>query len=87
MAAGRRKSSFFAFPAGFVYLLLQTSEWGMLIAKLDKADVKSFKLLEGNYLFAVDKHHVFKDGAILENIDSKNLKVERDKHGEIVSVR
>lgn len=70
----------------FAYYYRPTSG-GMLIVKLDKADVKSFKLLEGNYLYAVDKTHVFEDGHIVENVDPGKLKIIRGKHGEIVAVK
>lgn len=58
-----------------------------MIVKLKNADVKSFKMLENSYLFAVDKTYVFEDGHLVENANPKNLSITRGQHGEIVSVK
>ena len=70
----------------FAYYYRPTSG-GMLSIKMDKADVKTFKIFQGHYQYAVDKNHVFKDNEILENVNPKTARAIADKTGEILSVR
>ena len=70
----------------FAYYYRPTSG-GMLAIKMDKADVKTFKIFEGHYQYAVDKSHVYKDSEILENINPGKARVITDKNGEILSIK
>ncbi|MGY3087610.1 hypothetical protein ACVWYF_000636 [Hymenobacter sp. UYAg731] len=70
----------------FAYYYRPTSG-GMLCIKMDKADVKTFKIFQGHYQYAVDKKHMFKDGEILENMKPGKARVITDKTGEIISVK
>ena len=70
----------------FAYYYRPTSG-GMLCIKMDKADVKTFKIFQGHYQYAIDKKHVFKDSEILENVTPEKARVITDKTGEILSVK
>ena len=59
---------------------------GMLTIKLEKADSKSFKILTGQYLYAVDYKHVFRETEILENINPQKMKIIKDNDGKIVKL-
>jgi len=72
----------FAKDKNFAYYNRPTSG-GMLTVKLEKADTKSFKILAGQYLYAVDDNHVFKETEMLENINPQKMKIIKDKDGKI----
>lgn len=75
----------FAKDKYFAYYYRPTSG-GMLIVKLDSADCKSFKILAGQYLYAVDNNHVFKETEILENINPQTMEIIKDKDGKIIKL-
>ena len=75
----------FAKDKNFVFFYRPTSG-GMLTVKLEKANSKSFKILAGQYLYAVDDSHVFKETEILENINPQKMKIIKDKEGKIVKL-
>ncbi|MFT3701289.1 MAG: DKNYY domain-containing protein [Agriterribacter sp.] len=60
---------------------------GMLCVKLDSADSKNFQILSGQYLYAVDNRHVFKETEILENIDPQKMKITKDKDNKIIKIQ
>ena len=59
----------------------------MLISKMEKADSKSFAVLKGHYLFAIDKKHVFKESEILDNLNPSSLEIINDKDGNIIGLK
>lgn len=59
---------------------------GMQIIKIDEADVKSFKILDGNYKYANDINHFYKDASIIENYSPLTVKYEKDKKGKIIAL-
>jgi hypothetical protein len=59
---------------------------GMQISKLKNADTKTFKILKGEYRYAIDKNHLFSETDIVEDIDVKKIKFHRDKKGKIIKV-
>ncbi len=73
----------FAKDKKYAYYYRPTSG-GMLCVKLDSADTKSFKVISGQYLYAVDKNHVFKETEILENINPLKMKIIKDKNGKVI---
>ena len=75
----------FAKDKNFAYYYRPTSG-GMLTVKLEKADSKSFKILAGQYLYAADYKHVFKETEILENVNPQKMKIIKDKDGKIVKL-
>jgi hypothetical protein len=75
----------FAKDKNFAYYYRPTSG-GMLIAKLDSANVKTFKVLEGHYKYAVDKNHVFCETSICENLNPSILKIIRNDQNRIVKL-
>ena len=76
---------FYAKDKNFAYYYRPTSG-GMLIAKIEEADVKTFAVLQGHYKYAVDKKYVFKDGSIIDNLKSSTLQIERDSSGKIIKL-
>ncbi|MGC4104385.1 MAG: DKNYY domain-containing protein [Ferruginibacter sp.] len=76
----------FAKDKNFAYYYRPTSG-GMLCVKLDSADSKTFQLISGQYLYAVDNKHVFKEMDILDNIDPQKMKITKDKEGKITTIQ
>ncbi|UAY51043.1 DKNYY domain-containing protein [Ferruginibacter albus] len=76
----------FAKDKSFAYYYRPTSG-GMLCVKLDSADSKTFHLIPGQYLYAVDNKHVFKEAEILENIDPQKMIITKDKEGKILKIQ
>ena len=76
----------FAKDKNFAYYYRPTSG-GMLCVKLDSAESKSFKILTGQYLYAVDSKHVFKETEVLENINPLKMKITKDKDGKILKLQ
>lgn len=75
----------FAKDKNFAYYYRWVSG-GMLCSKLKQADSRSFKMLAGEYLYAIDKKHVFKETEILDGINPLNMKIVRDKEGGILKI-
>jgi hypothetical protein len=69
-----------------VYVFRPTSG-GMRTIRIDSADVKSFKVIEGHYLYGVDGKHVFREGIIVEGLNPKNLQIIRNEKGDLIELR
>lgn len=76
---------FFAKDKTHVYFYRPTSG-GMLCAIIEEAEAESFKMLDGQYLYAVDSNHVFKETEVLENIDPQRMTIKKDEKGNILSI-
>jgi hypothetical protein len=76
----------FAKDKNFAYYYRPTSG-GMLIEKLDSADAKTFKVLQGHYKYAIDKNYVFEESSTIKDLNPKTLKILRDNKGKIVKLR
>ncbi|MDI9309306.1 MAG: DKNYY domain-containing protein [Limnohabitans sp.] len=61
-----------------VYYYRPTSG-GMLIVKLEKADVKSFKILDGHYKYASDKNNFYNETEIIEGFKPNQTILTLDK--------
>jgi len=59
---------------------------GMIIMKLSVADAKTFKVLAGDYRYAVDSKNVYQESEILEDLDPATLRVIRNKEGRIIKL-
>ena len=59
---------------------------GMQILKLENADTKTFKVLEGQYKFAMDKKHFYEETEIIENFDPNRTKLYSDKKGKTIKM-
>ena len=68
-----------------VYYYRPTSG-GMLCAIIEDADAETFKMLDGQYLYAVDSDHVYKETQILENINPAQMIIKKDDKGNIISI-
>ena len=77
-------NGWFAKDKKSVYLYRPLSG-GMFIEKLDSADVRTFKIIEGDYSYAMDKNHVFSESSILPGLNPSILKIEKDSTGKIVN--
>lgn len=75
----------FAKDKNFAYYYRPTSG-GMLVGKLEKADTKTFKVLSGDYKYAVDKNFVFDENQILKNLNPATLKIERGANGQVTKL-
>ena len=79
-------NGWFAKDKNLVYYY-RPMDGGMLISIMNSADVKSFKVLKGDYRFATDRNHVYNEAEIIENMNPANLKVIRDKKGKILKLQ
>jgi hypothetical protein len=68
-----------------VYYYRPTSG-GMLCAIIEEADAETFKMLDGQYLYAVDSDHVYKETQILENIVPAQMIIKKGDKGNILSI-
>ncbi|WP_115970343.1 DKNYY domain-containing protein [Chryseobacterium pennae] len=73
------EDSWFAKDYGNVYYSRPTSG-GRQITKIENVDVNTFKILDGNYRYAVDKSHFFYETEKIK--DFIPLKTEQIKDGE-----
>lgn len=69
-----------------VYYYRPTSG-GMLISRMEECDVKTFKVLQGHYLYASDKNYVYEENLILENLNPDSLVIIRNKEGRIICLK
>jgi hypothetical protein len=76
----------YAKDKNFVYYYRPLSG-GMLIGKIEKADVNTFKILKDCYRHAMDENHVYEDMKIIENLSPSNLKVNYDTDGMLISLQ
>jgi len=60
--------------------------WGQQILNIDKADVKTFEVLKGNYKYAKDKNHFYEDSGIIEGFVPSKSKLHEDKSGKIIRI-
>jgi hypothetical protein len=70
----------------FVYYYRPISG-GMVAMKIEGADLNTFKILEGQYRYAIDKNHVFQEARILTGIKPNKLQITKDKRGEILKLK
>ncbi len=59
---------------------------GMQIIKIDKADTKSFKLLEGHYKYAMDKNFFYDEPTIIEGFIPSKTILKHDKEGRVTNM-
>lgn len=78
-------NGWYAKDKNFAYFYRPTS-CGMLVIKLDSADVKTFNLLAGHYNFAADKKHIYHQSELLNGIDLNNLKIITDEKGFVTKL-
>jgi hypothetical protein len=49
-------------------------------------EVKTFKILDGHYAHAQDKHHFYDNGDIIKNYNSQTTTCQRDERGRPISL-
>jgi DKNYY family protein len=76
----------YAKDKNFVYYYRPLSG-GMLISKMEDADVNSFEILPGHYRYAKDKNHVFEEMNIINQLTPTNLKINYDRNRKIISLQ
>jgi DKNYY family len=76
----------YAKDKNFVYYYRPVSG-GMLIVKIENADVNTFKILKGYYRYAMDRNHVYEELNIIEDLSPTNLKVNYDTEGKPISLQ
>jgi hypothetical protein len=82
----RPLDGWYAVDKRYVYYYRPVSG-GMLISKIDEADVKTFKTLDKyHYRYAKDKIHFYQDAHIIENYYPQTTTYQRDERGKIVSL-
>ncbi len=59
---------------------------GMQILKLEKADVKTFKILDGHYKYGVDKNYFYEDATILKKFKPSITTFEKDEKGKTITL-
>ena len=59
---------------------------GMQISKLDKADPKTFKILDGHYKYGMDNNYFYEDADIIKDFKPLKTKFEKDKKGKIIAL-
>ena len=75
----------FAKDNKFIYVCKPTTD-GIIIYKIEDADVKSFKVIKGS-LNAKDRKYVYGFfGEIIEGLDPHHLKIVRDKSGDVIKM-
>lgn len=68
------------------YYYRPTSD-GMVILKLPHANVSTFRVLEGDYRYAVDAEHVYIDGQLVAQLSGKNRTIKRSSTGKITAFK
>jgi DKNYY family len=81
----RPLDGWYAVDKRFVYYYRPVSG-GMQISKIDEADVKTFKILDGHYSHAQDKHHFYDNGDIIKNYNPQTTTCQRDERGRPISL-
>ena len=59
---------------------------GMQISKLEKADTKTFEILQGHYKYGVDKNHFYDATEIIENYVPSRTKLTFDHKKRVVKM-
>jgi hypothetical protein len=59
---------------------------GMFLFTMEEADAKTFKILDGHYCYAQDKHHFYEHSRIIENYNPQTTTYQRDRKGKIMSL-
>jgi hypothetical protein len=75
----------YAKDKNYVYYFRPVSG-GMQISKLDKADSKTFKVLDGNYKYGLDKNYFYENADIIKDFKPLKTKFEKDKKGKIIAL-
>jgi hypothetical protein len=75
----------YAKDKNFVYYYRAVSG-GMLISKIENADVKTFEVLKGEYRYAKDNKSVFMDSEKLDSINSNNMEIIKNENNEIEKI-
>jgi hypothetical protein len=59
---------------------------GMYISKLNKADSKTFKVINGHYRLGMDKNYVFDETTIIEGFKPAGLSITKNKEGKVIEL-
>lgn len=79
------EDSWFAEDGKNVYYFCPTSG-GVQIAKIENADVKTFKILDGNYKYAADKHSFFYENKRIADLIPSKTKQIKDRNGKVIKL-
>ncbi len=80
------EDSWFAKDHKNVYYSRITSG-GRQISKIENADVRTFKILDGNYRYAVDKSHFFYETEKIKDLIPSKTEQIKDEMGKVVSLK
>ena len=75
----------YAKDKNFIYYYRPVSG-GMLISKIDTADINTFRLLAGHYKYAMDKNFFYDEPQIIDGFIPSKTNLKLDKKGRVIEM-